>query len=31
LVKAQAFAWRDGAEFIVATMTATMMALPLAA
>jgi uncharacterized protein (TIGR00369 family) len=30
-VEAQAFAWRDGVEFLVATMTATMMALPLAA
>jgi acyl-coenzyme A thioesterase PaaI-like protein len=30
-VKAQAFAWRDGGEFLVATMTATLMALPLAA
>jgi uncharacterized protein (TIGR00369 family) len=28
--EAQAFARRDGAEYLVATMTATMMALPLA-
>jgi uncharacterized protein (TIGR00369 family) len=29
--EAQAFAWRDDNEFLVATMTATMMALPSAA